>query len=274
MRHRTRERVVSIRSGPTFSRRYSRSYPRPHHSGFPSLDVVLSTPCGSDRAPTAMLFLIFHIVWVATVSARCYEPNVAHPLPVYEAASDDILKAAFARINTALTKALNDPKHVNTSFSIEVTSSKESLWSTHHTAQERNSSRPDVPQVNGDALYRIASITKTFTVLGVLYQHAAGNLSLDDPINTYIEELRDGHEGSIPWKDITLRSLASQLSGIPRECRLRDRQCYTYEGIVADSWSSCSSRPDQSALLFSLHPRAAGISARFAERLAQVRRIW
>ncbi|RMZ67195.1 beta-lactamase family [Pyrenophora seminiperda CCB06] len=83
--------------------------------------------------------------------------------------------------------------------------------------RERNASRPDIPQVNGDALYRIASITKTFTVLGILYQHAAGNLSLDETANMYLKELGDKSDGGIPWKDITLRSLASQLSGIPRE---------------------------------------------------------
>lgn len=54
-------------------------------------------------------------------------------------------------------------------------------------------------------------------MLGVLYQHAAGNLSLDDPVDQYIAELSGPGSGVLPWKDITLRSLASQLSGIPRE---------------------------------------------------------
>lgn len=65
--------------------------------------------------------------------------------------------------------------------------------------------------MDGDSQYRIASITKTFTTLGVLYQHAAGNLSLDDSVDKYIPELAEEDGGEIPWKDITLRILASQL---------------------------------------------------------------
>ncbi|KAE8858979.1 hypothetical protein PTNB73_08459 [Pyrenophora teres f. teres] len=152
----------------------------------------------------------------AFASAKCFEPNVAHPPPIYDA-YDPLLQEAFESMDAALTVAIAAPEFARTSFSVEITSSKETLWSQHHTARERNTSRPDIPQVNGDALYRIASITKTFTILSLLYQHEAGNLSLDDMVNTYLKELGDKSNGGIPWKDITLRSLASQLSGIPRE---------------------------------------------------------
>lgn len=65
--------------------------------------------------------------------------------------------------------------------------------------------------VDGDSQYRIASITKVFTTLGLLYQHDAGNVSLDTTIDKYIPELQEPDNGDIPWKDITLRILASQL---------------------------------------------------------------
>ncbi|KAI4689205.1 uncharacterized protein J4E88_002554 [Alternaria novae-zelandiae] len=156
---------------------------------------------------------------VALASAKCFEPTIAHPPPRYNA-GDPLLQDAFESIDTALIAAVAAPEFDRTSFSVEITSSKDTLWSHHHTARERNASRPDIPEVNGDALYRIASITKTFTVLGILYQHAAGNLSLDATVNTYLKELGDKSNGGIPWKDITLRSLASQLSGLPRECKM------------------------------------------------------
>ncbi|KAF1944860.1 beta-lactamase family protein [Clathrospora elynae] len=169
-----------------------------------------------------MLVLLFTSLLGAIASAKCFEPSIAHPPPEYDA-YDPLLQNAFASITAALAVAVAAPEFDSTSFSVEVTSSKESLWSQHHTGRERNTSRPDIPQVNGDALYRIASITKTFTVLGILYQHAAGNLSLDDTVNTYLKELGEKSDGGIPWKDITLRSLASQLSGIPREFAQGDR---------------------------------------------------
>lgn len=180
------------------------------------------------------LLLIFAVA--AAVNANCFEPTIAHPLPDYDA-SDALLKHAFAEISTAVISAASAPEFSATSFSIEITSSKETLWSKYHTANERNASRPDIPEVNGDALYRIASITKTFTVLGILYQEKAGNLSLDDPIDKYITELKEDQKGTLPWKDITLRSLASQLSGIPRECTIPGlpwHGCQTLEGTSVD----------------------------------------
>jgi CubicO group peptidase (beta-lactamase class C family) len=187
------------------------------------------------------MVLLYTFLFAAVASAGCYEASIAHPLPNLEP-KDAVLKQAFKSISAALTAAAATPVFNGTSFSVEITSSKESLWSYHHTARERNASRHDIPEVNGDALYRIASITKTFTVLGILYQHEAGNLSLDDPIDKYIEELRGDMGGAIPWKDITLRSLASQLSGIPRECRIHNdkgtRGCFTEQGMQADLFYS------------------------------------
>jgi CubicO group peptidase (beta-lactamase class C family) len=168
----------------------------------------------------------------AIVGAKCHEPTVAHPLPDYNA-DDAFFKHAFAEINNAIVTVASAPEFSATSFSIEITSSKETLWSKHHTANERNASRPDIPEVNGDALYRIASITKTFTVLGLLFQEKAGNLSLDDTVDKYIEELKEEQKGTLPWKDITLRSLASQLSGIPRECVIPGKDWPSHE------WSGC-----------------------------------
>ncbi|KAF2660796.1 beta-lactamase/transpeptidase-like protein [Lophiostoma macrostomum CBS 122681] len=168
-----------------------------------------------------MLLFTLNVLCVALASAACYEPNEAHPPPNYDA-NDPVLQDAFAFITQSLKTAVNEPDSLATSFSVEVTSSKESLWSLHHTALRRNLSRPDIPEVNGDALYRIASITKAFTVLGILYQHEAGNLSLDDPVDRYLEGLSGKQRGSIPWKDITLRTLASQLSGIPRDFAQQD----------------------------------------------------
>jgi len=191
-----------------------------------------------------VLLLPFLLAGIA--SSKCFEPTTAHPPPDYDP-HDPLLQRAFADIDTALTSVVAAPEYAAYSFSVQLTSQKETLWSQHHTARERNSSRLDIPEVNGDALYRIASITKPFTVLGILYQHEAGNLSLDETVNTYIKELGEKSDGGIPWKDITLRSLASQLSGIPRECKLVHggfsfAACYTAKGTEADLFSSCPRR--------------------------------
>ncbi|CAN9296436.1 unnamed protein product [Alternaria alternata] len=151
------------------------------------------------------MVLLVSLLFAALAAAKCFEPDIAHPPPEYNV-HDPLLQEAFESINTALTAAVAAPIHARSSFSVEVTSSEETLWSYHHTARERNASRPDIPEVNGDALYRIASITKTFTVLGILYQHAAGNLSLDATVNTYLKELGEKSDGGIPMEGHHLAS--------------------------------------------------------------------
>ncbi len=152
---------------------------------------------------------------VGTENRHCCDPSPAFPPPTYGNAVE--LRDAFSTIKASISNILEDPKYNTSSFSIEVTSSQETLWTRYHTAKERNETRAGTSAVTGDSVYRIASVTKSFTVLGILQQHAAGKLSLDDTIDRYVPELQKKQEGSIPWKDITLRSLASQLSGIPRE---------------------------------------------------------
>ena len=148
----------------------------------------------------------------AGTHATCYDPSPAFPPPSLDS-TDPILLSAFKSLEQTLGKLANDEGFNATSFSVEVTSTESTLWSYHHTASVLNSSRPGASPVTDESFYRIASITKTFTTLALLMQAEAGNLTLDDPVNKYLPELK----GAIPWKDITLRTLASQLSGIPRD---------------------------------------------------------
>lgn len=150
-----------------------------------------------------------------SASCRCYAPNPAFPVPSWPNAAST-LHPAFDSMTKTYNSLVKDPKFENTSFSIEITSKTEYLWGYHHTAAHLNATRPGDTNVSSNSLYRIASITKTFTTLAILYQHAAGNLSLDNPVSKYIPDLRSS-DYTLPWNDITLRALASQLSGIPRE---------------------------------------------------------
>ncbi|KAK4901731.1 hypothetical protein LTR27_001503 [Elasticomyces elasticus] len=128
---------------------------------------------------------------------------------------DDSLTSTFQDIDSVLKSIASSDQYDTTSFSVLLTSSSETLWSHHHTALKHNATRPGATHIDNQSQYRIASITKVFTTLGLLYQHSASNLSLDDPISDYIPELNSS--SAIPWSDITLRLMASQLSGMPRE---------------------------------------------------------
>ncbi|EXJ81653.1 hypothetical protein A1O1_07718 [Capronia coronata CBS 617.96] len=160
--------------------------------------------------------LLLAISFVALVDAGCHYQFPAFPPPDYAEPCPELLEA-FNRIETTVSALVADPSFNTSSYSIEVTYAKSTLWTSFHTAVDKDPARPGAEEIDGRSAYRIASITKTFTVLGILKQHAAGNLSLDDSVDKYIPQLAGHQNGTIPWKDITLRSLASQLSGLPRD---------------------------------------------------------
>jgi D-alanyl-D-alanine carboxypeptidase len=58
-----------------------------------------------------------------------------------------------------------------------------------------------------DSYHRIGSVTKTFTITGVLQLVDSGNLTLDDPIAEYVDGVPEGDQ-------ITLRHLAGMQSGL------------------------------------------------------------
>ena len=114
-----------------------------------------------------------------------------------------------------------------TSFSLEVysTSSAEALFTFHYTAPQlpRNEG---VKSVDSNSVYRIASISKLFSVY--TYLLAAGDASFNDPITKYVPELAlfmDEHASNlqdndidfVDWHSITVSALASHLAGIPRD---------------------------------------------------------
>lgn len=68
-------------------------------------------------------------------------------------------------------------------------------------------------QVNGDTIFEIGSVTKVFTSLLALDMARRGEMKLDNPVVKYLPErvMVPTYEG----KEITLRNLAAQDSGLP-----------------------------------------------------------
>ncbi|UNI20476.1 hypothetical protein JDV02_006557 [Purpureocillium takamizusanense] len=97
--------------------------------------------------------------------------------------------------------------NVSTSFSVQLTSVDATLFEYHHTASVRNAT--GVTKVDSDTVYRVMSVTKTFNVLALLLNAPH---KLDTLIGEYVPELK-GYE---PYKEVTLRMLASQMAGVPK----------------------------------------------------------
>ncbi|KAK4163820.1 beta-lactamase/transpeptidase-like protein [Cladorrhinum sp. PSN259] len=89
----------------------------------------------------------------------------------------------------------------------------------HHTSPEIAASTEGTKKVDGNSIYRVASLTKVFTVL-------AGLLKLTDaewerPLSNILAPLSSqGNNAGVlttPWDKITMRALAAQIGGVARD---------------------------------------------------------
>jgi CubicO group peptidase (beta-lactamase class C family) len=79
-------------------------------------------------------------------------------------------------------------------------------------------------------LYRIASITKTFTGAAVMQLRDAGRLDLDDPAVTYLPELRGAVSPFAAIETVTIRRMLSHESGLATEPPGTDWSVPVYQG--------------------------------------------
>ena len=115
----------------------------------------------------------------------------------------------------------------------------ELVWSGGAGFADAASQRPSGP----DVLFRIASITKTFTGTAIMQLRDAGLLDIDDPVVKWIPELSDSASAASIGA-VTIRRLLSHESGLVSEPPGTD--------FLADE------------------PRYEGLAARNLERVAEI----
>ena len=74
--------------------------------------------------------------------------------------------------------------------------------------------------VTADTAFRIGSISKTFTAIGLMQLHEQGRFKLDDPVNSYLKTYKIAQPPSSP--PVTFRHLLTHTSGIGELRRLSD----------------------------------------------------
>jgi D-alanyl-D-alanine-carboxypeptidase/D-alanyl-D-alanine-endopeptidase len=78
--------------------------------------------------------------------------------------------------------------------------------------------------VNPDTLFRIASMTKAFTALSILKLRDDGKISLDEPVETYVPELRGWKYPTDDSAKIRVRELLTHTAGFVTDDPWGDRQ--------------------------------------------------
>jgi CubicO group peptidase (beta-lactamase class C family) len=78
--------------------------------------------------------------------------------------------------------------------------------------------------VTPDSVFRIASMTKSFTAIAILELRDEGKLSLDDPAEKYVPELKTLVYPTTDSPKITIRHLLSHATGFPEDNPWGDRQ--------------------------------------------------
>src|SRR5262245_6890587 len=84
-------------------------------------------------------------------------------------------------------------------------------WTASLGFADRATNRP----VTSDTLFRICSITKSFTATAILQLRDEGRLRLDDPLVLHVPEARAIRNPFGPIEDVTIRRLLTHTAGIP-----------------------------------------------------------
>jgi CubicO group peptidase (beta-lactamase class C family) len=136
------------------------------------------------------------------------------------------LEAAFPRIEKVFERFQQEHRIPGAVFGIVVDG--ELAYVKGFGVRDRTSQDPVTP----DTVFRIASMTKSFTALSILKLRDAGKLSLEDPVAKWIPEFA---RFQYPTKDtapILIRQLMSHGAGFPEDNPWGDRQLATDDATL------------------------------------------
>jgi CubicO group peptidase (beta-lactamase class C family) len=157
---------------------------------------------------------------VAASTLECHPEGPIVPRPEHVAKSKSF-QAALKKLTGTLDDATSgkikpgwDTSNVSMSVSVvslDQEASNVPLWEYHHLASGNVNG---TKAINRNSQYLIGSVSKIISDAILL----RSDLNIDDPITKYLPKLSNS-SSLIQWDNITLRALASHLSGIPPNCQ-------------------------------------------------------
>lgn len=168
--------------------------------------------------PLILLLLIALVVVPLTRAQRRFAEGAVPPSKFADPERKQKLAAAFPEIEKLFTAFVERQQMPGAVMGIIVDG--ELVWVKAHGIRETEQKSPVTP----DTVFRIASMTKSFTAMAILKLRDEGKLSLDDPAARYVPALADL---AYPTKDspaITIRHLLTHSEGFPEDNPWGDRQ--------------------------------------------------
>jgi CubicO group peptidase (beta-lactamase class C family)/D-alanyl-D-alanine dipeptidase len=135
-------------------------------------------------------------------------PACAPPPPPQTIGPADSHAAVAAALSEYIEQELAD-KEIP-ALSIALVDGNEIVWARGFGMADPEAGVP----ATASTLYRVGSVSKLFTDIGVMQLVERGEIDLDAPIQTYLPEFRPENPFGVP---ITLRQLMSHRSGLVRE---------------------------------------------------------
>jgi hypothetical protein len=187
--------------------------------------------------------LVYLFVFILTNAARatgdCPLLGPVYPAPK-QLPSSIAFNAAKSNFSGMIDEAIHSAKGFErsafeadtTSFTLQLFSVKDSapLFQYYYTSPLTHKATTGVRAVDENTVFRIGSVTKLWTVFLCLIEK--GNAPFHEPVSKYVPELRaaaedlqrnatgkDDHIDYMCWEEVTIGELASQLSGIARQCK-------------------------------------------------------
>lgn len=171
----------------------------------------------------------------ATVNANFLGPRFAPPTQLAD--NDSLVAAGWKNLSSNLDAYLQGKREgvpeslltglENLTFSLGMFSihdpNAESLQ--YHYTSEEVATGKGVKKVDGNSIYRLASISKLFSVYAAMLVFSEEQWN--QPITDFVPNLSKATFNKsttdpvhhIRWEDVTLRALASQIAGIPRDAQ-------------------------------------------------------
>ncbi len=148
----------------------------------------------------AAIFLIFVLYFISCASDSGNE---------FQARQD------YAEVAEKLTAAIEHEMHDKhlPAFSVVLVDDQETVWAAAFGEENPETGK----KASLNTVYRIGSVSKLFTDIGIMQLVEQGKIDLDAPITEYLPEFRPRNPFDKP---ITLRQLMSHRSGLIREPRV------------------------------------------------------